>query len=154
MKLDDQRVLIVDDEPDHRLIIRILLNKLWSPRLSFVEVCNGKEAVFLAQHWQPDLILMNLKMIEMDGCEAIRQIRVLEARRMSELGELALSHPSWIVATSTNIRKAERDRARVAGCNAFLGKPFCIDELLASLPGNISLATPLDPNQSYLIHVS
>jgi CheY-like chemotaxis protein len=77
MKRNYQHVLIIDDEPDHRLILRLLLNKLWLPGLLFVEACDGKDAVFLAQQWQPDVILISLKLPEMDGLEAIRQIRAL-----------------------------------------------------------------------------
>jgi CheY-like chemotaxis protein len=154
MKLDYRRVLIADDEPDHCLIIRLLLSKLWLPELSFIEADTGKEAIFLTQYWQPDLILINLKMPDIDGCEIIRQMRSLKANPMSAGDDISSSDAAWIVAMSTNVRKLERDRALAAGCDAFLRKPFWLDDLFAQLPTTTIPPFSSNPNREVICHAA
>jgi NarL family two-component system response regulator LiaR len=75
------RVLVVDDHTVVRKGIRALL--MTEPNIKVVgEARDGREAVAEAQKLEPDVILMDLLMPEMDGVEAIRQIkeRQLEAR--------------------------------------------------------------------------
>jgi NarL family two-component system response regulator LiaR len=67
------RVLIVDDHPIVRDGLRTLM--MTKPDMEVVgEASNGREAVSKVQRLQPDVILMDLVMPEMDGIEAIRQI--------------------------------------------------------------------------------
>lgn len=68
------RVVIADDSPDIRLLLRLAIHS--DPELELVgEAADGAEAVSLAQALQPDLMLLDLSMPVMDGLEAIPLIR-------------------------------------------------------------------------------
>ena len=67
------RVLVVDDSPTLRHLIRSILDS--DPELRVVgEARNGKEAIALCHTLQPDLVTIDIRMPEMDGYEAIRHI--------------------------------------------------------------------------------
>lgn len=71
------RILIVDDHTMVRDGISTMLQR--QPDFEVVgEASNGKEGLEQAERLQPDLILMDLRMPEMDGVEAMRQIRLIQ----------------------------------------------------------------------------
>ena len=73
-----------------------------------------------------DLILMDIRMPEMDGLEAMRRIRAAEQQRGAS--------PIRIVALSANAFAEDRAQALAAGADDFLTKPFDINDLAAVLP--------------------
>jgi CheY-like chemotaxis protein len=87
---------------------------------------NGAQAVAAVAGARYDLILMDMRMPEMDGLEATRAIRVLERRR----GGRAV-----IVGLTANVLAADRSACMEAGMDDFLGKPFQLDALRAVLEG-------------------
>jgi CheY-like chemotaxis protein len=108
---DGQRtILIVDDFDDTRLLLRI-----WLQRKGYrvVEAENGNQAVAEAESGQPDLIIMDLEMPELDGLAATRKIRAL-----------ANSEDVPIVLVSAYDADQFRAEALAAGCNEYLSTPF------------------------------
>jgi len=105
------RVLIVDDSPTLRHLIRVILES--DPELQVVgEARNSEEAVALTHKLQPDIITMDVRMSEMDGYQAIRRI-------------MAESPRPIVVLTST---KSDRElpinfKALEAGALMVVGKP-------------------------------
>lgn len=108
-KLDNPTVLVVDDDDDLRELMRMSLNRRGC---HVVEAANGREAVELAQQVRPALILMDLEMPLLDGCEATRQIR-----EKDELRNVP------VIAVSAHTDTQNRRQALAAGFVEFVSKP-------------------------------
>ena len=122
------RVLIVDDQQDNREPLRALLTTLNGPRpvLEVREAADGREAVALWESWQPQVVLMDMRMPVLSGEEATRQIKSLMAARPAAVHTV-------IVALSASAFNEERDRFLACGCDDFACKPFRAEELFAIL---------------------
>ena len=109
------RVLIVEDEEENSK----LLMKLLKPAGFLVEIAeNGKRGIELFKNWLPNIVLMDLRMPEMDGYQATKKIKSLKEGKTTS-----------IIAISANVFEEDRSKAIAAGCNDFLGKPFREEEL-------------------------
>jgi two-component system cell cycle response regulator DivK len=108
-------ILIVDDFDDTRLLLRTWLEK---KGYRVVEAENGNEAIAQAESQQPDLIIMDVEMPELDGLSATRKIRALSTGKTVP-----------IVAVSAYGADQFRDDALAAGCNEYVPTPFEPDEL-------------------------
>jgi two-component system, cell cycle response regulator DivK len=113
------RILVIEDNEDNRQIIRDLLTSL---DCELIEAVNGVEGVAMAQSHRPDLILMDIQLPEMDGYEATRQIRTIPE----------LAHVPIIAVTSYAL-SGDEAKARDAGCNGYVAKPFSPRELLTKI---------------------
>jgi CheY-like chemotaxis protein len=105
------RILIVDDNPDHRLILAYQLAKIGT--LDIREAGDGRQALAGLATVAPDLIFMNLGLPLLDGWEAIRHIRALAA-------------PLWqvpVIAVTAHAGRQEEQDACHAGCDIYLVKP-------------------------------
>jgi len=112
---DPIRVLVVDDQALLRGSFRALLDN--EPGFTVVgEAATGVEAVALALELRPDVVLMDVRMPEMDGIEATRRIRALE--------EANGTPRTPIVALTANAFGEDRDACLAAGMDAFLVKPL------------------------------
>ncbi len=114
-----QRILVVEDQPDNRQIIRDLLT---SVGYELIEAVDGEAGVRLAKAHRPDLILMDIQLPVLDGYEATRRIKA-----DPELRPIPL-----IVVTSYALSGDDR-KAMAAGCDAYVAKPFSPRELLATI---------------------
>ncbi len=113
---DGQRtILVVDDFDDTRLLLRTWLQ---TKGYRVIEAKNGEQAVAEAANNQPDLIIMDVEMPELDGLSATRKIRTL-----------ASSEELPIVVVSAYGADQFRDDALAAGCNEYVSTPFEPDHL-------------------------
>lgn len=113
-------VLVVEDTPDTRELIRLMLE---SSGYAVVEAERGDEAVEVATATLPDAIIMDMSLPVLDGCQATRNIR----------RQPGLEHVPIIACTAHN-RWEWRAKALVAGCDDFLEKPIdfaLLDSLLS-----------------------
>ncbi len=103
-----RRILIADDEPLIRLDLREMLTTLGYNVVG--EASDGATAVRLAREQQPDLVLMDIKMPELDGLEAAR---ILTAENIAP-----------VVLLTAYSQKELVERAQQAGVVGYLVKPF------------------------------
>jgi len=106
------KILIVDDVAENRQSLSELLT---SVGFLVKQASNGVEAVKIWQDWHPSLIWMDLRMPEMDGYEATRQIRAIEARQSSN---------SIIIALTASALTEEREKILKSGFDNYVFKPF------------------------------
>lgn len=109
LKARQLTILIADDEKDTDLLLTILLNDIAK---KFLSASNGIEAVEICKN-NPDidLIMMDLKMPEMDGLEATRRIREFNKKVI-------------IIAQTAFAFRDDSKKALEAGCSEYISKPF------------------------------
>lgn len=109
-------VLVVEDDPSVRNLITTTLK---AHEYRFLSACNGEMAILDASSHNPDVVLLDLGLPDMDGVEVIRRIR------------------SWsnlpIIVISARSEDTDKIEALDAGADDYLTKPFSVEELLARL---------------------
>ena len=111
---DDMKlILVAEDEDSNFELVRIVLAK----RYRLIRAKNGIEAVTFSEDEKPDLILMDIRMPDMNGLDATRIIKEVN----HDVPIIALS----AYAFDENIREAKN-----AGCDGFLAKPFRVEDLI------------------------
>ncbi|MGD1809675.1 ATP-binding protein [Dapis sp. BLCC M126] len=110
----EYRILVVDDQPDNRLLI---LDLLGSKGFSLQEASNGREAIDIWKTWHPDLIWMDLHMPEIDGYEATKKIREWE----SQLEPPVMA--TKIIALTASVF-GQRESVLASGFDDYMVKPF------------------------------
>ncbi|MFM2313986.1 MAG: ammonium transporter [Cyanobacteriota bacterium] len=118
------RILIVDD---HELNRELLVNLLQPIGFDLATAVDGAEAIALWQSWQPDLILMDLRMPKLNGEEAIEIIK----------GDF--NSMTKIIALTASTLETERANIMILGCDDFLRKPFKTDELLLMMTKHLGV---------------
>lgn len=113
-------VLLVDDEEDLRTLIRIGLQRSGDFRV-VAEAANGREAIDLAAEHQPDVVLLDLMMPELDGREALPKL-------------VSISPTSMIVVLSALQARQEAAPSIAAGAFAYVEKT----ELGADMAGQLT----------------
>jgi DNA-binding NarL/FixJ family response regulator len=114
MMVEPIRVLIVDDQPRARKSLKALL-ATWSRGAEIHEAGDGREAVRLVKELGPDVVLMDVRMPEIDGLQATVQIKALRP----EVKVIVLSmYPEY------------RSEALAVGADAFVGKGEAPERLL------------------------
>ena len=116
-----KRILVVEDQEDNRQILRDLLA---STDYEIVEAENGLEALAAVAKHRPDLILMDIQLPILDGYEATRRIKADPELR---------SIP--IIAVTSYALSGDEAKAREAGCDAYVPKPYSPRQLLAKING-------------------
>ena len=116
-----KRILVVEDQEDLRGILRDLLN---SSGYEMLEAADGQAGVGKAKAEKPDLILMDIQMPVMDGYDASRLIKADPNLK---------SIP--IVAVSSFAMKGDEEKARGAGCDHYVTKPYSPMQLLKTVRG-------------------
>ena len=114
-----KRILVVEDQDDNMQILRDLLD---SVGYEIIEARDGAEGVKVAKAERPDLILMDIQLPVLDGYEATRQIKADPELRTTPI----------IVVTSYAL-SGDEDKAREAGCDDYVPKPYSPRQLLAKI---------------------
>jgi two-component system cell cycle response regulator DivK len=116
-----KRILVVEDQEDLRGVLRDLLT---GSGYAVIEAGDGEAGVAKAKSDRPDLILMDIQMPVLDGYEATRRIKVDPALK-----------PIPIIAVSSFAMKGDEEKARTAGCDHYVTKPYSPMQLLRLIRG-------------------
>jgi len=109
------KILCVDDEPSIR---EILYHVLKEEGYQVLTASDGQEALAVAAKEQPDLVLLDIMMPNLDGMETCRRLRAQPATRDLRV----------IILTAYDMRE-RLEQAITAGADDFLGKPIDLTEL-------------------------
>ncbi len=116
-----QRILVVEDNERNLKLIRDVLQ---FAGYEIVEASSGEQGVALAQDCEPDLVLMDLQLPQMDGMEALRLLRTSPRTRDVP-----------VVAVTAFAMREDRERAFGAGFDGYLEKPISIRALPEQVRG-------------------
>ena len=108
-----QKILVAEDEDSNYELVKIVLQK----RYKLLRAHNGIEAVTINEDEHPDLVLMDIRMPEMNGLDATRIIK-----------EVSPSTP--VIALSAYAFEENIRDAKDAGCDEFMAKPFKVEALI------------------------
>lgn len=117
---DLKTILVAEDEESNYELVRILLEK----RYNLLRAHNGIEAVTINEEEHPDLVLMDIRMPDMNGLDATRIIK-------------EVNHDTPIIALSAYAFDENIREAKDAGCDDFLSKPYDVESLLALIRKHI-----------------
>jgi CheY-like chemotaxis protein len=118
-----RRLMLVDDQPDHRAVVRDMLQPLG---FLIEEAFDAAECLRRIDTFRPDALLIDLVMPGMSGIELARTLR---GRGWS----------SPIIAISANVFERDREATVAAGCNGFVLKPVHFSDLLGQLQLHLSM---------------
>jgi two-component system KDP operon response regulator KdpE len=110
------RVLIVDDEPDIRQMLRLILQL---DGHEITEAADGREAIERASD-MPDIIILDIRLPDIDGLEVLRLLK----------GNAALAHIP-VICVSAHSSPATQQEARELSAVAYVSKPFDFAHLRA-----------------------
>jgi two-component system cell cycle response regulator DivK len=114
-----QTILVIEDQEDNRNILRDLLT---SAGYEVIEAMNGASGVEIAESARPDLILMDIQLPVLDGYEATRRIKANPA-----LAAIP------IIAVTSYALSGDEAKAKAAGCDGYVTKPFSPRQLLGEV---------------------
>jgi CheY-like chemotaxis protein len=119
------RILIVDDRPANRILMRQLLQ---SVGFQVREAANGQEAVAMHADWRPHLVLMDVRLPVIDGFEATKRIRATPS-----------GQDTVIIALTATALEEERAALLAVGCDDYMRKPFRDVEFFDKLAHHLSV---------------
>jgi two-component system cell cycle response regulator DivK len=122
----NKRILVVEDQPDNRQILRDLLTNA-----EFEVIEAGEAGLAAAAARKPDLILMDVQLPGIDGYETTRRLK----------GDPVLRDVPVIAVTAHALSGAEQE-ARAAGCDGYISKPISPRQLLAKVRECLSSPAP------------
>ena len=120
------KILYIEDNPDNmRLIHKVLEARGYEVH----GATNGQDGVSIAEEINPDMILVDINLPDIDGYEVARRVRASQ--------ETAL-HTVTMIAITANVLKGDAEKALEAGCDAYMPKPVNINELYARVEKYLS----------------
>jgi signal transduction histidine kinase/DNA-binding NarL/FixJ family response regulator len=113
------RILVVDDKDEN---LKVAVDLLQMVGFTTAEATNGKEAIEKFENWEPDLILMDMRMPVMDGYESTRRIKSTDKGKKTP-----------IVALTASAFEDERKKMESLGMQGYIRKPFRESDLFSTL---------------------
>jgi two-component system, cell cycle response regulator DivK len=116
-------ILYIEDNPDNMVLVKRAIEAIGH---QFIGMATGVEGLKKAEEINPDLILLDINLPDIDGYEI--------ARRLRSSGRQHLLYVP-IIAITANALKGDAEKALEAGCDVYMSKPINIRELWARVEG-------------------
>jgi two-component system cell cycle response regulator DivK len=113
--MSDVRILYIEDNHENRLLVRRILE---AEGYSMIEATDGPTGLEVAAQMQPDLILLDINLPEIDGYDLARRFRNTPGLQQVP-----------ILAITANVMKGDRERTLNSGCDGYIQKPIDVDQL-------------------------
>jgi two-component system cell cycle response regulator DivK len=113
--MSDVRILYIEDNHENRLLVRRILE---AEGYSMIEATDGPTGLEVAAQMQPDLILLDINLPEIDGYDLARRFRNTPGLQQVP-----------ILAITANVMKGDRERTLNSGCDGYIQKPIDVDRL-------------------------
>jgi two-component system cell cycle response regulator DivK len=114
-----EQILVVEDNEKNMKLLRDVLQATGHRTL---EASTGGQALALATEHRPALVLMDIRLPDMDGLEALSRLR---------MDERTAAIP--VLAVTAQAMRGDRERFTAAGFDGYLSKPIDVDELLETV---------------------
>ena len=113
--MSDVRILYIEDNHENRLLVRRIME---AEGYSMIEATDGPTGLEVAAQMQPDLILLDINLPEIDGYDLARRFRNTPGLQQVP-----------ILAITANVMKGDRERTLNSGCDGYIQKPIDVDRL-------------------------
>ena len=113
--MSDVHILYIEDEPGNRMLVRRILE---AEGFSVSEAMDGLSGLEIATQMEPDLILLDINLPEIDGYDLAKRFREIPNLRGTP-----------ILAITANVMHGDRERTLEAGCDGYIQKPIDVDQL-------------------------
>ncbi len=110
-----KQILYIEDNFHNRVLVKRVLE---AENYQVIEAEGGVSGIAKAEDMQPDLILIDINLPDIDGYEVTRQLR-----QMPHIAKIP------ILAMTANVMKGDREKSLEAGCDGYIRKPIDIDLL-------------------------
>lgn len=113
--MSDVSILYIEDNPENRLLVKRVLQ---AEGFHILEAADGHSGLEIAIQEQPNLILLDINLPEVDGFTLAKRLRAIPSLQKVP-----------ILAVTANVMKGDRERTLAAGCDGYIPKPIDIDQL-------------------------
>ncbi len=120
-------VLYIEDNPDNMTLVQRVVESLGC---TFIGINTGREGLRLAQALEPEIVLLDINLPDLDGYHVARQMR--------SCGNEHLAYVP-LIAVTANALRGEAEKVLEAGCDVYMSKPINIRELRARLESFIEI---------------
>jgi two-component system, cell cycle response regulator DivK len=113
-----RKILYIEDHPDNMTLVRRILQ---SENYTLIEAGTGFQGIFIAENQEIDMILLDINLPDVDGCEVARRLRTSTKTSLACIP---------IIAVTANAMGGDEQKFLAAGCDYYISKPINIQELL------------------------
>ncbi len=120
-------IVVVEDNPDNQLLVKVLLGDLYNVK----GYDNGYDGLLAIQEYQPDLVLLDVSLPQMDGFEVLQALR-----------HNSLSRHTRVVALTAHVTLGDEELYQAKGFDGFIGKPIIdLDTFRETIASYLALTT-------------